>query len=162
MREGGRGAKSYDGEKAWSSINHSILFVWCLFQGDRKKAWYSLASPRIVCLPWWPPPFPLSESVFLLHSSLVRVPSQHVLLLHCIFFVPVSMKRARQKSSWYDTPNDQYRQLESNGIVSRALDRPIYVFPEMNCAASFPIPTFMYLWGIYIFPGPICPIGHEC
>jgi hypothetical protein len=35
---GWRGAKSYDREKAWSSINHSILSEWscsCLFQWAR-------------------------------------------------------------------------------------------------------------------------------
>ncbi len=33
-REGGGGAKSFDGEKAWSSINHSILFaVRCIWTG---------------------------------------------------------------------------------------------------------------------------------
>jgi hypothetical protein len=25
---GGRGAKSFDGEKAWSSVNHSVLCWW--------------------------------------------------------------------------------------------------------------------------------------
>ncbi len=35
-------------------------------------------------------------------------------------------------------------------------ENPIYAFPEMKRAASFPIPTFMYLWAIYIFPGPAC------
>jgi hypothetical protein len=48
------------------------------------------------------------------------------------------MKRARRKWSWYDTPNYQYRQLESNGILSRALDRPIYVFPEMKLRGLIP------------------------
>ncbi len=28
-----------------------------------------------------------------------------------------------------------------------------------NCAASFPIPTLMYLWAIYLFPGLVCLIG---
>ena len=27
---------------------------------------------------------------------------------------------------------------------------------KQNCVVSFPIPTFMYLWVIYIFPGSIC------
>ncbi len=27
---------------------------------------------------------------------------------------------------------------------------------KWNCAASFPIPTFMYLWAIYIFLGSVC------
>ncbi len=30
---------------------------------------------------------------------------------------------------------------------------------KLNCAASFPIPTFMYLWTIYIFPGSVCLFG---
>jgi hypothetical protein len=30
--EGGGGAKTYDGEKAWSSINHSILSGWSGFK----------------------------------------------------------------------------------------------------------------------------------
>ncbi len=30
---------------------------------------------------------------------------------------------------------------------------------KWNCAASFWIPTFMYLWAIYIFPGSICLYG---
>ncbi len=46
---------------------------------------------------------------------------------------------------------------------------PIYVFPEMNCAQcavslfpnriimfSLTIPTLIYLWEIYIFPGSVC------
>ncbi len=27
---------------------------------------------------------------------------------------------------------------------------------KWNCTAPFPIPTFMYLWEIYIFPGSVC------
>jgi hypothetical protein len=30
---------------------------------------------------------------------------------------------------------------------------------KWNCAASFPIPTFMYLWAIYIFRGSVCLFG---
>jgi hypothetical protein len=30
---------------------------------------------------------------------------------------------------------------------------------KRNCAALFPIPTFMYLWEIYIFPGSVCLFG---
>jgi hypothetical protein len=30
---------------------------------------------------------------------------------------------------------------------------------KWNCAASFPIPTFLYLWAIYIFLGPVCLFG---
>ncbi len=32
--EGGRGAESYDGKKAWSSINYSILSVRCFLPED--------------------------------------------------------------------------------------------------------------------------------
>ena len=30
---------------------------------------------------------------------------------------------------------------------------------KWNCAASFPVPTFKYLWAIHIFPGSICILG---
>ncbi len=32
----------------------------------------------------------------------------------------------------------------------------IYVFKKINRTASFLIPTFMYLWAIYIFPRSLC------
>ncbi len=40
-------------------------------------------------------------------------------------------------------------------------ESPINLFPKWNCAASFPIPTFMYLWVIYIFPGSVCLFGYS-
>ncbi len=30
---------------------------------------------------------------------------------------------------------------------------------KQNCAALFPVPTFMYLWEIYIFPRSVCLVG---
>jgi hypothetical protein len=30
---------------------------------------------------------------------------------------------------------------------------------KWNCSASFPIPTFMYLWAIYTFSGSVCLFG---
>ncbi len=27
---------------------------------------------------------------------------------------------------------------------------------KWNCMASFPIPTFMYLWATYVFPRSVC------
>ncbi len=30
---------------------------------------------------------------------------------------------------------------------------------KWNCAALFPIPTSLYLWAIYIFPGSVCLFG---
>ncbi len=32
-------------------------------------------------------------------------------------------------------------------------------FQKWNCVALFPIPTFMYLWPIYIFPASVCLFG---
>jgi hypothetical protein len=32
---------------------------------------------------------------------------------------------------------------------------------KWNCAASFPVPTLMYLWGIYIFPSSFLPFSHD-
>jgi hypothetical protein len=41
----GVGAKSYDGEKAWSSVNHSILSV--LYCGKRLPGrWFQLANEK--------------------------------------------------------------------------------------------------------------------
>ncbi len=36
---------------------------------------------------------------------------------------------------------------------------PGYLCIPRNCAALFPIPTFTYLWAIYIFPGSVCLFG---
>ncbi len=53
--EGGEGAESYDGgEKAWSSVNHSILsestplhvlmfVVFYISRGNRGMRWYSIS-----------------------------------------------------------------------------------------------------------------------
>ncbi len=58
---------------------------------------------------------------------------------------PGYFKQTSQKSSQATT-------LQSNWI-----DNWKQIFPEMNIfEASFPLPTFMYLWEIYRFPGSVC------
>jgi hypothetical protein len=86
--EGVGGAKSHNGEKAWSSIKHAILSAY------------------------------------------------HLLVSGC-------------------TANE--------GPVKIKYNCPIYVFPEWNCyfhnriiMFCLLVPTLIYLWEIYIFPGSVC------
>ncbi len=49
-----------------------------------------------------------------------------------------------------------------HGLWPHCTENPIYVW---HCTASFPIPAFMFLWAIYIFPGSVCLFAatkHEC
>ncbi len=42
--------------------------------------------------------------------------------------------------------------------LTHCTENSIYVFPEMKLC-DLPIPTFLYLWAIYIFPGSVCLFG---
>jgi hypothetical protein len=44
------------------------------------------------------------------------------------------------------------KEFPGYGSEAHCKKNPIYVFPEMNCAASFSISTPMYVRAIYVFP----------
>jgi hypothetical protein len=52
-----------------------------------------------------------------------------------------------------------HREHGVHHYFSRLHTVPIMDFQKWNCAASFPIPKFMYLWPIYMFPGSACLFG---
>jgi hypothetical protein len=50
-------------------------------------------------------------------------------------------------------------QLSTTRCYLHCTENPNNVFPEMKRKTSFPIPIFMYLWAIYMFPGSACLFG---
>ena len=60
-------------------------------------------------------------------------------------------------ASKYRARNNQLQKLRKMMFLHTVPKIRVMFSHKWNCTASFPIRTLMYLWGIYKFPGAVCP-----
>ncbi len=129
-----------------------------------------LAGTTTLCWSWLNPHSQGSmNSATVLYSyawSLCLCPSRRCCVPASRFCWGSSARLSRRDTRWTPSGSSQGMVIGSQSPIFLIFTMFCTVpkirfmfYQKWNCAALFPIPTFMYLWAIYIFPGAVCQLG---